>query len=181
MTPRHVPVLLALLLAATIATRASVGDIRVTPIIADGRVAASFTAAPSFGDDAEAVVQSGLLLTMTFTVDLKRPTGFWWDHTVGSATVAASVKFDTLTGVYQVSKSQDGQVSWSERTDDLGHVRKWMTEFDRVPLATGDRLEANADYYVQVRMRASPRRTFSLWPFFGADDSVGRADFTFLR
>lgn len=181
MTRGRVPLVLALLVAATISTRASVGDIRVTPIIADGRVAASFTAAPGFGDDARAVVQSGLLLTMTFTVDLKRPSGFWWDRTVGSATVAASVKFDTLTGVYQVSKSLDGQVTWSERTDDLGHVRNWMTEFDRVPLAAGDRLEANADYYVQVRMRASPRRTFSLWPFFGADDSTGRADFTYLR
>ncbi|MEO8484352.1 MAG: DUF4390 domain-containing protein [Acidobacteriota bacterium] len=181
MTRRHAPVLLAVLVAVTIPARASVGDIRVTPIIADGRVAASFIATPSFGDDAQAVVQSGLLLTMTFSVDLKRPSGFWWDHTVGSATVAASVKFDTLTGVYQVSKSQDGQVTWSERTDDLPHAREWMTRFDRVPLATGDRLEPNADYYVQVRMRASPRRTFSLWPFFGADDSVGRADFTFLR
>jgi len=181
MTRRHVSALLAGLVAATITVRAFVGEIRVTPIITDGRVAASFTAAPSFGDDAQAVVQSGLLLTMTFMVDLKRPSGFWWDHTVSSATVAAAVKFDTLTGVYQVSKSQDGQVTWSERTDDLGHVRDWMTRFDRVPLATGDRLEPNADYYVQVRMRASPRRTFSLWPFFGADDSVGRADFTFLR
>jgi hypothetical protein len=181
MTRGHVVSVLALVSAAVIATRASTGDIRVTPIIADGRVAASFTATPGFGDDARAVVQSGLPLTMTFTVDLKRPSGFWWDHTIGTATVAASVKFDTLTAVYQVSKLLDGQVTWSERTDDLGRVRKWMTEFDRVPLATGDRLEANADYYVQVRMRASPRRTFSLWPFFGADDSVGRADFTYLR
>jgi len=155
--------------------------IRVTPIIADGRVAASFVATSSFGDDAQAVVQSGLLLTMTFTVDLKRPSTIWWDHTVSSAVVAASVKLDTLTGVYQVSKSQDGQVTWSQRTEDLGHVREWMTTFDRVPLATGDRLEPNADYYVQVRLRSSPRRTFSLWPFFGSDDGVGRADFTFLR
>lgn len=181
MTRRLFLTLAALLAAAALPLGASVGDIRVTPIIADGRVAASFTAAPGFGDDARAVVQSGLLLTMTFTVDLKRPSGFWWDHTVSTATVAASVKFDTLTGVYQVTKSLDGQITWSERTEDLGHVRDWMTQFDRVPLAAGDRLEANADYYVQVRLRTSPRRTFSLWPFFGADDSVGRADFTFLR
>jgi hypothetical protein len=30
-----------------------------------------------------------------------------------------------------------------------------------------------------VRLRASPKRTFSFWPW-GGDDSVGRADFTFL-
>jgi hypothetical protein len=118
---------------------------------------------------------------MTFTVDLKRPSGVWWDHTISSAVVASSVKFDNLTGVYQVSKSQDGRVTWSERTDDLNDVRAWMTTFDRVPLAEGERLEPNAEYYLQVRMRASPRRTFSLWPFFGSDDGVGRADFTFIR
>ena len=41
-------------------------------------------------------------------------------------------------------------------------------------------LEANADYYVRVRLRMSPRRTFSIWPF-GRDDGSGRKDFTFIR
>ena len=160
---------------------ASTGTIRVTPIIADGRVSASFSALPLFDDDVRAVVGSGLLMTMTYTVDLKRASSVWWDRTVTSSTVAASVKFDTLTGAYQVSKSQDGRVTWSERTDDINDVRSWMTTFDRVGLASGDHLEPNADYYVQVRMRASPRRTFSLWPFFGSDDGEGHADFTFIR
>lgn len=171
----------AWLVATLAATAGSTGDIRVTPIVAEGHVAVSFTAGASFGDDARAVIQSGLPMTMTFTIDLKRPSGFWWDRTVGSVTVAATVKLDTLTGVYQVSKSQDGQVMWSQRTNDLDSVREWMTTFDRVPVSTGDRLEANADYYVQVHLRASPRRTLSLWPFLGGDDGTGRADFTFLR
>jgi hypothetical protein len=118
---------------------------------------------------------------MTFTVDLKRPSAFWWDRTVASTTVAASVKFDNLTGAYQVSTSRDGHVTWSERTDDIADVRKWITTFDRIPLAEGVHLEPNADYYVQVRLRASPRRTFTLFPFLGTDDSAGRADFTFIR
>lgn len=170
----------AWLVAGATALAAVTGAIRVTPVIADDQVSASFTAAETFGDDAAAVVQSGLLMTMTFTVDLKRPSTFWWDRTVATSTVAASVKFDTLTGTYQVSKSRDGQITWSERTHDLADVRTWMTTFDRIPLAGGDRLEPNADYYVQVRMRTSPRRTFTLWPF-GADDGSGRADFTFIR
>jgi Domain of unknown function (DUF4390) len=181
MSRARASVLAAGVLAATASLAASAGQIRVTPIIADGHVAASFSASPVFGDDETAVVQSGLLLTMTFTVDLKRPSAIWWDRTVGSTTVSASVKYDTLTGVYLVTKAQDGQVTWSERTPDLGNVRTWMTTFERVPIAGGDRLEPNAEYYVQVRMRASPQRTFSLWPFFGADDGAGRADFTFLR
>jgi hypothetical protein len=171
----------AVWLLAAVELAAWTGPIRVTPIIADGRVSTSFTAPDVFGDDETAVVQSGLLLTLTFAVDLKRPSGFWWDHSIASTTVAASAKFDTLTGVYLVSKSQDAQITWSERTQDFSSVRTWMTTFDRIPLAAGDRLEPNAEYYVAVHMRASPRRTFSLWPFFGGDDGAGRTDFTFLR
>jgi hypothetical protein len=180
MTRRIGPAAVGWLLAAAVVI-ASTGTIRVTPVIADGRVSASFSAAPLFDDDIRAVVSSGLLLTMTYTVDLKRPSSVWWDHTLTSSVVAASVKFDNLTGVYLVSKSQEGRVTSSERTDDLADVRVWMTTFDRVVLADGERLEPNADYYVQVHMRASPRRTFSLWPFFGSDDGEGRADFTFIR
>jgi hypothetical protein len=55
-----------------------------------------------------------------------------------------------------------------------------MTTFERVPLQPGEPLEPNADYYVRVRLHASPKRTFSLWPW-GRDDGSGRADFTFIR
>jgi hypothetical protein len=90
------------------------------------------------------------------------------------------VKFDSLTGVYQVSKLRDGRVVWSERTDKEADVRSWTTSFDQIALEPSEPLEANADYYVRVRMRVSPRRTFSIWPF-SHDDGSGRKDFTFIR
>jgi Domain of unknown function (DUF4390) len=155
-------------------------DVAVTPVVAEGHVFASFTAPSAFTDDAEAVVQSGLLLTFTFTVELRRPSTIWFDHTVGETTVAASVKYDTLTGQYQVSKQRDGRVVWSEQTDQESNVRAWMTAFDQVPIDPTEPLQSNADYYLQVRLHTSPRRTFSIWPW-GRDDGSGRADFTFIR
>jgi hypothetical protein len=157
-----------------------VDDIRVTPLVAEGHVSASFAAPAAFGEDAHAVMQSGLLLTFSYTLELRRPATIWFDRTVGIATVAATVKYDTLTSFYQVSKQSAGTVVWSERTADEPQVRSWMTSFDRVPIAVGEPLEANADYYVRVRLHATPRRTFSLWPW-GHDDASGRADFTFIR
>ena len=167
-----------LLLGATVAAGAS--DIRVTPVVADGHVFASFSAPAAFTDDAQAVLQSGLLLTFTFTIDLRRPSGFWWDRTLGSASVGATCKFDNLTGTYLVSKIQEGHVTWSNRTMDGAEARGWMTAFDRVAVAASDALEANVDYYIHVRLRATPRRTFSLWPW-SADDGDGRAVFTNVR
>jgi hypothetical protein len=155
-------------------------DIRVTPLVAEGRVLASFAAPSAFSEDARVVMQSGLLLTFTYTLELRRPATIWFDRTMSVATVAAQVKFDTLTRLYQVTKQTGTTVVWSARTPDDAQVRTWMTTFERVPLDVTEPLEPNADYYVRVRLHATPKRTFSIWPW-GHDDATGRADFTFIR
>ena len=63
---------------------------------------------------------------------------------------------------------------------DLAQAKTWMTTFERVPLVAADGLEPNDDYYIRVHLRATPRRTFSIWPWV-ADDGAGRADFTNIR
>jgi Domain of unknown function (DUF4390) len=171
---------LALCLSTAALPPAGGAPIQVTPVVADGQVSASFIAPGAFGTDVREVIRSGLLLTFTFTVELRRPSSVWLDHTLGTVTVASSVKFDNLTGAYQVSKLQEGHVVWSKRTDDDTNVRTWMTTFERVPLSADEPLEPNSEYYVRVRMQSSPKRTFSWWPWTG-DAGSGRADFTFIR
>jgi Domain of unknown function (DUF4390) len=179
MTGRRIWCGVAVWLAA-LATLAAWSEVKVTPLVADGKVFASFAAPDAFSDDAREVMRSGLVLTLTYVVELRRPSPFWFDHTLGSVTVASTVKFDTLTAVYQVSKLNEGRVVWSDRTPDQARVRTWMTEFERVPVDVDQPLEPNADYYVRVRVYASPRRTFLLWPW-GRDDASGRSSFTFIR
>jgi len=155
-------------------------DIRVTPVVSDDEIAVSFVAPDAFSEDALAVVKSGLLLTFRFTVELRRPSGFWWDRTIRSVTAGSSAKFDSLTGVYHVSKLVDGHVVWSDRTTDLTEVRAWMTTFESVPVMPRTALEPNDEYYLQVSLRATPRRRFTFWPW-GSDGTGGRADFTNVR
>lgn len=155
-------------------------DVRVTPLVADGQVFASFSAGDSYSPDVREAVQSGLPTTLTFHVELRQSSVVWFDRTIAAVTVAASIKYDTLTRAFQVSKMTDGQVFWAERTDKEDDVRKWTTEFERVRLASGDNLEPNGEYYVRVRVRATPRRSIFFWPW-GRDDASGRADFTFIR
>jgi hypothetical protein len=155
-------------------------EIKVSPVVADGRVTASFAAPDAFTDDNQEVVKSGVPLTFTFVVELKRPSSFWWDRTLGGATVAAKVKFDNLTAMFQVTKDQDGRVTWSKSTAKEDEMRGWVTAFDAVPIQANEALEPNADYYVRVRLEAHPHMRFSLWPW-GRDDGSGRADFTFIR
>jgi hypothetical protein len=155
-------------------------DVKVTPVVSDGKVFASFSAASAYNDGAREVMQSGLLLTFTYIVELRRPSTIWFDPMNGRTTVAASVKFDSLTGVYQVSKLQENRVIWSQQTDKESNVRDWMTSFEKVAIETTEPLEANAEYYVRVRVQRSPRSTILFW-LWGRDDGSGRADFTFIR
>jgi hypothetical protein len=180
MTRRRVFLSAVVCLAASLSLRAAADRIEITPVVSKDRVLASFSAPSSYAANADEIVKSGLLLTFTFTVDLRRPSAIWFDHTVSTVTVASSVKFDNLTGVYQVSKLVGNRVTWSEQTRHDAEVRHWMTTFENVALVSPAPLEANGEYYVQVRLHVTPKRTFSLWPFSG-DAASGRADFTVIR
>jgi hypothetical protein len=158
----------------------SAADVKVTPVISDGKVFASFTAPTALSTDSFEMVKSGIQLTLTFLVELRRPSTFFLDRTLGTSTLAASVKYDTLTHVYQVSKQQDGRVVWSDRTEQEDEMRGWVTSFEKILVDAGEPLEPNVEYYVQVRLRTTPRRGIFLLPFT-RDDAIGRKDFTFIR
>ena len=72
MTPRT---LVALLLAtATGGLAMMAADINVTPVVTEGgRVVASFSAPTSFFEDAHDAIQSGVLMTFSYAVELRRP------------------------------------------------------------------------------------------------------------
>jgi len=162
---------------------AAAGEVKVATVVSEGRVLASFAAPAAWTPDVRELVRSGLVLTFSFDVELRRPSTIWFDSTLARVQMAASVKFDNLTGTYQLSRMRDGRVVQSEPSDQEAQVRDWMTAFNRVLLEPDRPLEPNAEYYVRVRLYCSPRRTVSLWSIwpFGRDDGSGRADFTVIR
>lgn len=162
---------------------ASSGQVKVTPVVSEGRVLASFTVEDAWTSETRDLLQSGLVLTFSFDVELRRPSAVWLDAVLARASVSASAKFDTLTGGYQVSRLRDGRVVRSERRDQETEVRDWMTSFEQVQLDPASPLAPNGEYYVRVRLYTSPRRSVSLWSIwpFGRDDSSGRAGFTYIR
>jgi hypothetical protein len=170
----------ALVFAAALAAAVGAADIRVTPVVTAGQVLASFVAPGAFTGESRALVRSGLPLTFTYLVELRRPSTIWFDRTVATAQVAAKAKFDSLTALYQVTKEHDGHVVWSKSTAREDEMREWVTAFEAVRLEPAQPLEPNTDYYVRVRLDAHPHVSFSFWPF-GRDDARGQASFTFIR
>ena len=156
-------------------------SVQVVPLTRDGEVLVSFKLAETLTDDIRTAMHSGLAIKFVYHVDLRRSATAWFDRTIASAEVVATVKYDTLTRRYLVSRSVDGRLESAEPTDKEDAAWAALTnDFARMSLFHGVPLEPNADYYVRVRANASPRNSAFIWPWQG-DDAVGFAKFTFVR
>ena len=164
--------------AATLAA----ADVKVTTLVADGKVYASFSAPSVYSSDARDVVQ-------------ERPAALLRLYRGTEARHDAVVRPHARDGDRDVvgqARHPHRHVPGLEAAGRQGHlVRPHRAGgpdadvADRLRLRRRsprhDPLEPNAEYYVQVRVHLTPRRTFSLWPPWGHDDGSGRADFTFIR
>jgi hypothetical protein len=167
------------LLSHVVGAVADVPDITVTPIARDGQVLVSFELSDGFTADVRDAIQSGLPTTFSYEVELRRGTSIWFDRTVASVTITATVRFDNLTRRYQMSHAIDGRVEDAKPAEQLDAVREWMTKFERVPLSKTSALEANGEYYVRVRAHTHPRNAWFFWPW-DRGAVLGRAKFTFI-
>ena len=164
-------------LVATSAAHAQ--SARITPLARDGFVLVSFEVSDAFNDQVEAAISSGLTTSFTYNIELRRAAALWLDRTIDVAQIAAVVKFDNLTRHYQVSIVRDGRVEESRVTADAGDVRKAVTVFSRLPLFETNRLEANSEYYIRVKVRTRPHNALFVLPW-DRDGILGSATFTFL-
>jgi hypothetical protein len=155
--------------------------LEVIPLPRDGEVLVSFKLNESLTDDVRTAIQSGLTIKFVYKVDLRRSSAVWVDRTLKSAVVAATLRYDTLTRQYHVTRSVDGRTEWADGTGQEDVAWRWLTkDFARLSLFRGVPLETNAEYYVRVSANASPRNASFIWPWAG-DDAVGLAKFTFMR
>ncbi|MBP1633709.1 MAG: hypothetical protein H6Q10_283 [Acidobacteria bacterium] len=149
--------------------------LHVTSLTKDGQILVSFSLADGLTGELRRAIDSGLPATITYVVELRRPESLWFDRTVATATVTATVRFDNLTRQHQLSRTIDGRGEEPRVTEEEEDVRTWLTAFDRLPLFSTAQLEANSVYYVKVRAYARPRLNGSLfWPW----DRGGKTGYT---
>ncbi|MCX6539724.1 MAG: DUF4390 domain-containing protein [Acidobacteria bacterium] len=171
--------LLAIVLALLVLESADAPrSIDVSAVARDGRVYVSCTFAASTLDELGEAIHAGLTTSITYDVDLRRPL-WWFDRTLASSTVVASVQHDTLTGRYQLTRTIDGRNEDTLVTDDQNAVKKFLTTFARLPLFSAVELEANVEYTVRLRVRTRPRVTWFVWPW-EPSTATGTARFTFI-
>ncbi len=156
-------------------------DIQVVELTRDGWIYVSLTFTNGFTDDMRAALRSGLPTEISYEIELRREVPVWFDRTLMRVTVTATAKYDNLTRQHQLSRTIDGRGEEPVFASDEEVARQWLTSLERLKLfKTTPALEANAEYYIRVRARSTPRTGwFSLWPF-DRGAAVGTARFTFI-
>jgi len=152
--------------------------VEVTAVARDGRINVSCVLAGVRLDELDEPIRAGLTTSITFDADLRRPL-WWFDRTMASASVVASVRHDTLTGRYQLTRTIDGRTDDTLVTNDAGAARKFLAGFARLALFSTADLQPNVEYLVLVKVRTRPRVAWSFWPWESGAVS-GSARFTFI-
>jgi hypothetical protein len=169
----------ALIAVGSVSAADGVPDLLVTPIARDGRVLVSFDLSEGLTAEIRDAIQSGLTTTFSYEVDLRRGASAWFDQTIASVTINATVRFDNLTRRYQMSRSVDGRVEDARPTEDPAAVARWMTHVEQLPVSRTAALEVNAEYYVRVRAHTRPHNSWFVWPW-DRGLVLGLAKFTFI-
>jgi hypothetical protein len=154
--------------------------IQVTPLTRDDRVLVTFRLIDAFNEDVRTAIHSGMTITFTYDVELKRGATLWLDRTMAASSVSAGVRYDNLSRRYHVTRRWEGRMDRVEVLEREDDVRDWLTSFDKLSLFSNTTLEPNAEYYLRVRARTSPRNATFVWPWQNSD-VAGLAKFTFLR
>ena len=171
----------AFVLFSLVSVAAFEQSLQVIPLPRDGEVLVSFKLGETLTDDIRAAIHSGLTISFVYRVDLRRGAAAWFDRTIASAVVTATVRYDNLTRKYHVTRLIDGRMDVADKIDQEDAAWAWLTkQFDRMSLFRGVELEPNGEYYVRVRAHTTPRNASFVWPW-QREDVVGLAKFTFLR
>jgi hypothetical protein len=176
------PSLIACALAMSLFGLFAADEIAVTSLTRDGKVWVSFTHGKAFNDDMQAALRAGMATSVTYEVELRRLVPVWFDETVATATVVATAQYDTLTRLYQLSRTVDGRAQDQKVTSDEEVVRQWVASSgpDRLPLFATAGLEPNGEYYIKVRARTRPRLSWFFLLPFDRGVATGYAHFTFI-
>lgn len=176
------PMFTALLLSAFLSAVAPLDQtLQVAPLPRDGRVLVSFELQQELTDEVRTTIRSGMAVSFIYKVDLRRSSSIWFDRTLASAVVKATVRYDNLTSRYLLTRTLDGRMERPDTTDSEEVAWRWLTDqFDRLPLFSSVPLESNGEYYVRVSAHAAPRNAAFVWPWRG-DDVVAFTKFTLIR
>ena len=154
----RIPLLVSLLFLSAVpvfARDAKIQDLRVE--LLENRYQASFRVEGAFTPEVEERIASGLVTSFRHRVRVYGKRTIWFDNLLLEMEVTTTVKFDSLTKQYTLSRRIDGKLRVTEYTEDPGEMRLWMSELGGIPLGAADQFSVKDRVYVKVKSNIRSR------------------------
>lgn len=108
------------------------------------------TLVDGFNDSMVEAIESGVPITFTYQIELRKIVPLWMDSLVSTATVKNTVQYDTLNKVYNFS-SIGKNIKRSVVTRDKALYRKLMFSLENLPIASTHKMSMEDKYYIRVK------------------------------
>ena len=108
------------------------------------------TLVDGFNNSMIEAVESGIPITFTYKVELRKIVPLWLDSLVATATVNNTVQYDTLNKAYSFS-SIGKNIKRKVITRDKTLYQKLMLRLENLPIASTHKLSMSDKYYIRVK------------------------------
>jgi len=142
-------ILLSLILLSSTFVYAEEAGIDGVNITREGDLQVSFNVINVFTGEVEEAIASGIPTSFTFTVELHRKRGLWFDRTVVKRRFMHTVKYDTLREEYSVTLEEKGPAAVA--TKDSAAMQTLMANVDALHLLPMEKLNRGEKYRISIR------------------------------
>jgi hypothetical protein len=147
--------ILLLMPVPAFAKDAKIVDLRVESV--GDEFTASFRVEGAFTEEMEERIGSGLETSFRHRIRVYRRRTGWLDKEIREKIVTTTVKYDSLTRQYTLSRRINGQLRETEYTEDAAAMRRWMSELAGIPLGAVEELTEPGRVYVKVKSNVRDR------------------------
>ena len=101
--------------------------------------------------EVEEEIAAGLATTIEYRLHVYRRRPAFFDQLVLKRRVECTVRYDTLTQQYTLTRRVDDDLQETRVTDDAGAMREFMTVLHGVPLIKSSVLKPEEQYYLKAK------------------------------
>lgn len=105
----------------------------------------------AFGEDIMTALNSGVTLSFSFPISIRRIRNFWFDKKISQTELINTIKFDTLKKEYIITRTWKNQEPQTVKS--LDEAVSLMTRIDGFSLLPLSRLEKGESYRVAAKAR----------------------------
>jgi len=116
----------------------------------DNHIAMSAQMTDGFPEEVLEAVESGVPMTYTFHIELRKDKSLWVDSLVSSNTVEHTVHYDSLKKVYRFTENGKN-ITRKLMTRKRERYQQMMASLESIPLTPLYKLNPNDKYYIRVK------------------------------